>query len=119
MTHDAHHLTSVDPARTYIDKCVRDALNAADTSPDEITYLNAHGPGTQQCDAAEAELVDDVCTATRDLLGEAARRHCQGAAAAVESRRPHWLATASCPRRRCGARSPAAAGRAHTARPAG
>jgi 3-oxoacyl-[acyl-carrier-protein] synthase II len=85
MTHDAYHLTSVDPARTHIDKCVRSALSAAKTSTDEITYLNAHGPGTQQCDKAEGELVDEVLHGTphiysiKQLVG-----HCQGAAAAVE-----------------------------------
>lgn len=85
MTHDAHHLTSVDPARTYVDECVRNALSAANTSTDEITYLNAHGPGTQQCDTAEAGLVDEVLHGTpgiysiKQLVG-----HCQGAAAAVE-----------------------------------
>jgi 3-oxoacyl-[acyl-carrier-protein] synthase II len=85
MTHDAHHLTSVDPSRTYIDKCVLNALSAANTSADEITYLNAHGPGTQQCDKAEGELVDEVLHGAphiysiKQLVG-----HCQGAAAAVE-----------------------------------
>ncbi len=85
MTHDAHHLTSVDPARTYIDQCVRNALSAANTSTDEIAYVNAHGPGTQQCDTAEAELVDEVLHGTpriysiKQMVG-----HCQGAAAAVE-----------------------------------
>lgn len=85
MTHDAHHLTSVDPARTYVDQCVRDALRAAKVSTDEIVYLNAHGPGTQQCDTAEAGLVDEVLHgkpsiySIKQMVG-----HCQGAAAAVE-----------------------------------
>ncbi|BBZ17662.1 beta-ketoacyl synthase N-terminal-like domain-containing protein [Mycolicibacterium gadium] len=85
MSHDAHHLTSVDPARTYIDQCVRNALSAANTSTDEISYLNAHGPGTQQCDAAEAGIVDEVLHgipgiySIKQMVG-----HCQGAAAAVE-----------------------------------
>ncbi|MCI4675541.1 beta-ketoacyl synthase N-terminal-like domain-containing protein [Candidatus Mycolicibacterium alkanivorans] len=85
MTHDAHHLTSVDPARTQVDLCVLNALHAANTSVDEVTYLNAHGPGTQQCDTAEAGLVDDVLHgrpgiySIKQMVG-----HCQGAAAAVE-----------------------------------
>jgi len=85
MTHDAHHLTSVDPARTYVDACVRNALSAANTSTDEISYLNAHGPGTQQCDTAEAGVVDEVLHgipgiySIKQMVG-----HCQGAAAAVE-----------------------------------
>lgn len=85
MTHDAYHLTSVDPARTYVDQCVRDALSAANVPTDAITYLNAHGPGTQQCDTAEAGVVDEVLHGTpriysiKQMVG-----HCQGAAAAVE-----------------------------------
>ena len=85
MSHDAHHLTSVDPARTYIDQCVRNALSAANTSTDEISYLNAHGPGTQQCDAAEAGIVDEVLHGIPDIYSiKQMVGHCQGAAAAVE-----------------------------------
>ena len=85
MTHDAHHLTSVDPSRIHVDQCVRDALSAAHVATDGITYLNAHGPGTQQCDTAEAGVVADVLHGTpriysiKQMVG-----HCQGAAAAVE-----------------------------------
>ncbi len=85
MTHDAYHLTSVDPARTHIDKCVRSALSAAGTSPNEVAYLNAHGPGTHQCDTAEAGIVDDVlCGTPRIYSVKQMVGHCQGAAAAVE-----------------------------------
>lgn len=85
MTHDAHHVTSVDPARTHVDACVRDALDAAGVEPAAVRYLNAHGPGTQQCDAAEAGVLDDLfggapqLYSVKPLVG-----HCQGAAAAVE-----------------------------------
>lgn len=85
MTHDAYHLTSVDPGRTQVDRCVLEALRAADVPADAISYLNAHGPGTQQCDTAEAGLVDEVLHgkpgiySIKQMVG-----HCQGAAAAVE-----------------------------------
>jgi 3-oxoacyl-[acyl-carrier-protein] synthase II len=85
MTHDAYHLTSVDPARTQIDRCVLNALQSARIDPGRVTYLNAHGPGTQQCDAAEAGLVDEVLRgrpgiySIKPMVG-----HCQGSAAAVE-----------------------------------
>ena len=102
MTHDAHHLTSVDPARTHIDACVRNALSAANTSTDEIAYLNAHGPGTQQCDTAEAELVDDVLHgkpriySIKQMVG-----HCQGPPQPSSSPPPHSaMHTEPCPRRR-------------------
>lgn len=85
MSHDAYHVTSVDPARTQIDRCVNEALHTARVSPEDIVYLNAHGPGTQQCDAVEAAMLEEVLGARawlysiKPLVG-----HCQGAAAAVE-----------------------------------
>ena len=85
MTHDAHHLTSVDPARTQVDRCVLNALHAANVSPEEISYMNAHGPGTQQCDTAEAGLLDEVLHGTPGIYSiKPMVGHCQGAAAAVE-----------------------------------
>lgn len=85
MTHDAHHVTSIDPELTQIDRCFREALDNAGASPDEVGHLNAHGPGTSQCDAAEAAVFDalfpgaDGLYSVKPLTG-----HCQGAASAVE-----------------------------------
>ncbi|MBJ7338244.1 beta-ketoacyl synthase N-terminal-like domain-containing protein [Mycolicibacterium sp.] len=85
MTHDAFHVTSVDPARTYVDECVLDALRIAGVDPMDVRYINAHGPGTRQCDRAEAGVLDDLFDgkpaiySVKPLAG-----HCQGAAAAVE-----------------------------------
>lgn len=86
MSHDAHHVTSIDPSLEEVSRCFREALENSDVSADEIGYLNAHGPGTKQCDAAEATVFDD-------MFGENARiysvkplvGHCQGAASAVEA----------------------------------
>lgn len=60
MTHDAHHVTSVDPARTQVDQCVKLALSNAGVTASEVRYMNAHGPGTQQCDTAEAGVLDEL-----------------------------------------------------------
>jgi 3-oxoacyl-[acyl-carrier-protein] synthase II len=85
MSHDAYHVTSVDPARTEVDRCVNEALHSAEVSAEDVGYLNAHGPGTQQCDAVEAALLEEVLGgrpllySVKPLVG-----HCQGAAAAVE-----------------------------------
>ena len=103
MTHDAHHLTSVDPARTHIDECVRNALSAANTSTDEIAYVNAHGPGTQQCDTAEAELVDEVLHGNAaHLLHQADGRALPGCR---RSRRARRRRARLCARNRAGAAS--------------
>jgi 3-oxoacyl-[acyl-carrier-protein] synthase II len=85
MTHDAFHVTSVDPARTYVDECVRDALEAARVDPSEVRYINAHGPGTRQCDAAEAGILDEMFGGRPQIFSvKPLAGHCQGAAAAVE-----------------------------------
>ena len=85
MTHDAFHVTSVDPSRVQIDACVDEALRMSGVGATDIGYLNAHGPGTQQCDTAEAGLVDEVFGGRPQMYSmKPLAGHCQGAAAAVE-----------------------------------
>lgn len=85
MTHDAHHVTSVDPGRTYVDECVIEALRVAGVAPSEVRYVNAHGPGTRQCDTAEAGIVDEMFDGKPQIYSvKPLAGHCQGAAAAVE-----------------------------------
>jgi 3-oxoacyl-[acyl-carrier-protein] synthase II len=85
MSHDAYHVTSLDPTRVHVDQCVRDALAAAQVRTEDISYLNAHGPGTAQCDAAESALVDEIFAGHPQMYSvKPLAGHCQGAAAAVE-----------------------------------
>ena len=85
MTHDAFHLTSVDPSRTEVDRCVLDALASSGVDASDIAYLNAHGPGTQQCDTVEAAVLDEVLGGAAQIYSvKPLTGHCQGAAAAVE-----------------------------------
>jgi 3-oxoacyl-[acyl-carrier-protein] synthase II len=85
MTHDAFHVTSVDPARTHVDECVMDALQAAGVDATDVRYINAHGPGTQQCDTAEAAILDEIFDGKPQIYSvKPLAGHCQGAAAAVE-----------------------------------
>ncbi len=85
MTHDAFHLTSVDPSRTEVDRCVLDALASSGVDATDIAYVNAHGPGTQQCDTVEAAVLDEVLGGTPHIYSvKPLTGHCQGAAAAVE-----------------------------------
>lgn len=85
MTHDAYHVTSIDPELSQVRRCLTEALDDAGVSAGDIGYLNTHGPGTRQCDAAESTLADELFGAdtgmysVKPLVG-----HCQGAAAAVE-----------------------------------
>ncbi len=85
MTNDGHHAISIDPSHTEIRRCITDALDSAGVGPDEITYLNAHGPGTKQCDEAEAALFDEMLPHAHGLYSfKPMVGHCQGAAAALE-----------------------------------
>lgn len=85
MSHDAHHVTSIDPNLDHVMACFTDALANARTSASSVRYLNAHGPGTAQCDKAEATVLerlfppDTGVYSVKPLAG-----HCQGATAAVE-----------------------------------
>jgi len=85
MSHDAHHVISLAADPTQIGACYRQALSNADVPAEEVRYFNAHGPGTRQCDGAEAQLFDELFPEAdgifsfKPLVG-----HCQAAAAAVE-----------------------------------
>jgi 3-oxoacyl-[acyl-carrier-protein] synthase II len=84
MSHDAHHVTSIEPSRTQVRRCYTDALGNAGRLPQDIAYLNAHGPGTRQCDATETEMLDTLLTAAEVFSVKPLAGHCQAAAAAVE-----------------------------------
>jgi 3-oxoacyl-[acyl-carrier-protein] synthase II len=85
MTHDAFHVISIDPGLGQLRACYREALANAGVSEADIGYVNAHGPGTRQCDDAEAAMLEEFfgpetgIYSIKPLVG-----HCQGAAAAVE-----------------------------------
>ncbi|WP_236790654.1 beta-ketoacyl synthase N-terminal-like domain-containing protein [Amycolatopsis sp. GM8] len=86
MSHDAHHVTSIDMGLDHVRGCFRDALSNAGVPASAVRYLNAHGPGTKQCDHAEATMLEELFSAdtgiysVKPLVG-----HCQGAASAVET----------------------------------
>lgn len=84
MSHDAHHATSIDASLTQMRRCFEDALTRAGKRPEEIAYLNAHGPGTVQCDAAETVMLDTLLTSAEVFSVKPLAGHCQAAAAAVE-----------------------------------
>ncbi|TNC22868.1 beta-ketoacyl synthase N-terminal-like domain-containing protein [Amycolatopsis alkalitolerans] len=85
MSHDGHHVTSIEPGLEHVRGCFRDALANAGVPASAVRYLNAHGPGTKQCDRAEATMLEELfgsetgIYSMKPLVG-----HCQGAASAVE-----------------------------------
>lgn len=84
MSHDGYHATSVDPELTYVRGCVEEALMSADVTGADIRYLNAHGPGTKQCDAAEAEIARTMLPNSEVFSVKPLAGHCQAAAGMVE-----------------------------------
>ncbi len=85
MSHDAHHVTSIDSDLTHVIGCFSDALDNADVRTRDVRYLNAHGPGTKQCDRAEAAVVDGLFSSKPEIYSvKPLVGHCQGAASAVE-----------------------------------
>ena len=79
MTHDAHHLTSVDPALTHVVDCVHEALRHAGVAAEQIRCMNAHGPGTHQCDTAEITLLEQMFAARPQIYSvKPLTGHCQG-----------------------------------------
>jgi 3-oxoacyl-[acyl-carrier-protein] synthase II len=85
MNQDGFHVVHINPDHQQIRRCFEDALASAGVPAQDVAYLNAHGPGTKQCDAAEAEILDTMFPeavgvySLKPLAG-----HCQGAASAVE-----------------------------------
>jgi 3-oxoacyl-[acyl-carrier-protein] synthase II len=85
MSHDGHHVTSIDPNLDHVTACFTEALDNAGIPAAAVRYLNAHGPGTAQCDRAEATVLEQLFRpdtgvySVKPLAG-----HCQGAASAVE-----------------------------------
>jgi 3-oxoacyl-[acyl-carrier-protein] synthase II len=85
MTHDAYHVTSIDPNPIQVANCFREALANTRTEPSAVRYLNAHGPGTKQCDTVEAAIADDLFQQRTGIYSmKPFTGHCQGAASAVE-----------------------------------
>jgi 3-oxoacyl-[acyl-carrier-protein] synthase II len=85
MSHDGHHVTSIDPNLDHVLTCFRDALDNAGVAASDVRYLNAHGPGTAQCDQAEAAVLEQLFDPDTGLYSvKPLAGHCQAAASAVE-----------------------------------
>lgn len=83
---DAYHLSAPDPEGYGAERAMRQALEQAQVSPSEVGYVNAHGTGTPQNDAAEALALARVfgtgpsIVSTKSYTG-----HLLGAAGATEA----------------------------------
>jgi 3-oxoacyl-[acyl-carrier-protein] synthase-1 len=83
---DAHHMSTPHPQGLGAARAMREALAMAGLRPQRVDYLNLHGTGTRNNDAAEDAAVRSVfgdgvaCSATKGWTG-----HTLGAAGAVEA----------------------------------
>ena len=88
-TCDAYHITAPDPHGTWSAECIRQALEDADMSPDQVDYVNAHGTSTPLNDSGETAALHQVfgdhakslmVSSTKSMTG-----HLLGASGAVEA----------------------------------
>jgi 3-oxoacyl-[acyl-carrier-protein] synthase II len=85
MSHDGFHAISINPDHKQVFRAFRHALENSNTDPSEIVYVNAHGPGTKQCDTCESEVLDTLFPNAEGIFSvKPLAGHCQGAAGSVE-----------------------------------
>jgi 3-oxoacyl-[acyl-carrier-protein] synthase II len=85
MSHDGFHAISINPDHQEVFRAFRRALENSGVDASEIAYVNAHGPGTKQCDTCEGEVLDTLFPGAEGIFSvKPLSGHCQGAAGAVE-----------------------------------
>lgn len=86
---DIHHLTQPHPEGQAAWRSMRQACDQAGIGPDAVDYVNAHGTGTPQNDAAEARALNEWAGAAITSLPVSSTKgsigHLLGAAGAVEA----------------------------------
>ena len=88
-TMDLHHLTQPHPEGTAALAAMEAACAIAQVAPENIDYINAHGTGTPQNDAAEAAAIQSWAGARAGTMPVSSTKavigHLLGAAGAVEA----------------------------------
>ncbi|MCK9862565.1 MULTISPECIES: beta-ketoacyl-[acyl-carrier-protein] synthase family protein [Paenibacillus] len=87
LTNDAHHMSAPLPTGAQAARALRLALSSADMSPDDVSYVNAHGSSTLLNDVTESKVIRSVfgsrpvaVSGTKGLYG-----HPLGASGAIEA----------------------------------
>ncbi len=85
-TADAHHITAPHPAGEGAERAMRLAVEDSGLAPGEVTYVNAHGTGTDLNDRTEGGVIDRVFAdqpAVSSIKGTTG--HALGASGAIEA----------------------------------
>jgi 3-oxoacyl-[acyl-carrier-protein] synthase II len=85
-TADAYHITAPHPEGAGAERAIRLALEDAGLRPDEVSYVNAHGTGTELNDRTEGGVIDRVFAiqpAVSSIKGTTG--HALGASGSIEA----------------------------------
>ncbi|MDR2735169.1 MAG: beta-ketoacyl-[acyl-carrier-protein] synthase family protein [Spirochaetota bacterium] len=82
---DAWHITAPDPEGKGLIRAMRFAMRDAGVTPADIAFINAHGTGTQDNDAAEARVFHALIAGVPVMASKSVTGHTLGAAGAVEA----------------------------------
>ena len=89
MSSDAHHMTAPHPEGIGVVAVMKNCLENAGISPEEVDYINTHGTSTPLGDVAELKAIKEVfgdhakninINSTKSMTG-----HLLGAAGAIEA----------------------------------
>ncbi len=82
---DAYHLTAPHPDGRGLRRALGEAIAASGVNAREITFVNAHGTGTQDNDRVESQILYDVLPGVPFLSTKGYTGHTLGAAGAIEA----------------------------------
>lgn len=86
-TADAHHVTAPHPEGDGAERAIRLALDDAGLDPSDVTYVNAHGTGTDLNDRTEGQVITRIFGDRQPAVSsiKATTGHALGASGSIEA----------------------------------